>query len=193
MEGFAEGAGGFEKATGYMASISTAVDTVPVVGAQTAMYSEAFRAILTALTAISNRVSAGLIQEKARELQPKINEIIAQLKKDYKLIDDDAQLFISAWQTCVEAKYQLMRDNRNPAFAPSTTVEIDTAYGAYLDKKKAYLDSIPSVNDELDAIAKANKLLATVDLQYLSQSASQLAASANAVNTAINKAKAIRS
>lgn len=190
MQGFADEAQSYGDAASFVASLSTTSKSLPVVGAQTAVYADAISAIAGGVSSLANNVASANIRATARELQPQIERIVTQLKKDYKLINDEAQIFIGAWQTCVEYKFKVMRERRDPGFAPSSIVEIDAAYGAYLDKRRAYFSTIPSVDDELDAIVKANKILATENLKSVGQGAADLAVTGNKVYDAVQKAKA---
>lgn len=148
-----------------LSALTSGAAGLPFVGPEGQVYNAAAATMVKVFKRLGQYVGDQQIRNAALELQPHIDAIITQLKKDYGVLGRDAHLFLNAWQACTEARFQLMRTLTPVKMAGGTMqnaaiVDLDQAFGTYLDKKAMLKAAIPNVDTQLDAIGAANKKLA---------------------------------
>ncbi|MBR0953064.1 hypothetical protein [Bradyrhizobium canariense] len=165
MLGYAQDAANGAAILDDVSSLTAGAAGLPFVGPEALVYSTAVNTMVKVFKRLGQYVQDEQIRAAALELQPQIRAIITALKKDYGVLGRDAHLFLNAWQACTEARFELMR-SLTPAkmvggtMQTAAIVDLDQAFGAYLDKKANLKATIPNVDTQLDAIAAANKKLA---------------------------------
>ena len=196
MLGYAQDAADGAAFLDDVSSLGTGTAGLPFVGPEALVYSTALNSMTKVFKRFGQYVRDEQIRTAALELQPQIRAIINALKKDYGVLGREAHLFLNAWQACTEARFELMRALTPAKMVGGTMqtaaiVDLDQAFGAYLDKKASLKANIPNVDAQLDAIAAANKKLAEGTVSVM-DAAKEMQGLATDVYTAYQAAKPLQ-
>jgi hypothetical protein len=183
MDARAKAAEEFAKGTGYFVTGAEIAASIPVVGVQATAYAAATKAVVGVLNSAVAGATVEELVRIAQKVEPDLATIVKQVKTDFGVINVDADVYLGAWQDCQLAKLNRMR-NGIPSLTPSSPIELDAAYSAYLQQAADYRKAVPTVDDELDAIVKANTKIAKRDFDSAVTAAQELVAAANAAYSA---------
>lgn len=169
---------------------------IPAAAVYTTAASDAIELMGAAVADINTVIGNRQMIAYAKGMKDVLATAVDTLRQNYQSLERTVGFAFLHWDNCARESLYYMRDvaspggivdkdgRRLPAYvAPSTGVELDTAWRAYRAKRSAYrarLLTQKTYDDQLDAVIKENDALASgkIDLADAATSISDLAAKA---------------